>query len=337
MRGPVRWGVLGCAAIAEKVFNGAVQASQTGELHAVASRDLERARQWQERFGFRKAYGSYEALLQDPEVEAVYIPLPNALHREWTLAAVQAGKHVLCEKPAGLTAAEVEAMVAGARQAGVLFAENFAFRFQPQSVRLRELLDQGAIGQVLGLEASFTFRMEERSGDIRLAPALGGGAAYDLGCYPIAFARFVFGREPRSVLAFGDLHPQFQVEMTSAGVLDFGEGRTAAFFTSFEVPGGQRARILGTEGEILLPAPYHPRREDHVIILRRYRPGRSEPEEERIATPVVEPFTAAVDNLGRAIRGQEAPLLPAEDAIAQARVLDAVLQSARDGARVWLG
>lgn len=337
MAGRIRWGVLGCAGIAERVFNNAVQASRTGELYAVASRNLEKARAWQERFGFQKIYGSYAALLQDGLVDAVYIPLPNALHKEWTLAALRAGKHVLCEKPAGLTAAEVEEMVAAAREAGVHLVENFAFRFHPQSLRLRELLDGGAIGQVLGVEASFTFRMEDRTQNVRLVPELGGGAAYDLGCYPIAFSRFVFNREPVSVLAHAELHPQFRVDMTAAGLLDFGDGRTAVFFTSFEVPGEQRARILGTGGEILLPAPYHPRRPEDVIILRRYRPGSSELEEERISAAVLEPFTAVVDNLGAAIRGEAEPLLSAEDAIAQARVLDAVFQSAREGRRIRLG
>lgn len=337
MAGRIRWGVLGCADIAEKVFNGAVQASQTGELYAVASRNLEKARTWQERFGFQKVYGSYAELLEDGQVDAVYIPLPNALHKEWTVAAARAGKHVLCEKPAGLTAAEVDEMVAAAREAGVYLVENFAFRFHPQSLRLRELLDGGAIGQVLGVEASFTFRMDQRSQNVRLVPELGGGAAYDLGCYPIAFSRFVFNGEPVSVLAYGDLHPQFQVDMTSAALLDFGEGRTATVYTSFQVPGGQRARILGTDGEIVLPAPYHPRRPDDVILLRRHRPGSSEPEEERISSGVIEPFTAVVDNLGASIRGQAAPLLAAEEAIAQARVVDAVLQSAREGRRIRLG
>ncbi|HEY8530870.1 MAG TPA: Gfo/Idh/MocA family oxidoreductase, partial [Limnochorda sp.] len=183
---------------------------------------------------------------------------------------------------------------------------------------------------------AFTFRMEERTHNVRLVPELGGGAAYDLGCYPIAFSRFVFNREPVAVLAQAELDPQFRVDMTAAGLLDFGGGRTAVFYTSFEVPGEQRARILGTRGEILLAAPYHPRRPEHVILLRRYRPESPEPEEERISAGVLEPFTAAVDNLGAAIRGEAELLLPPEDAIAQARVLDAVFQSAREGRRVRL-
>lgn len=332
----LRWGVLGTARIAEEVFNGAVQGSRTGELHAVASRDGEKARAWAERFGFRQVYGTYEDLLADEGVEAVYIPLPNSLHARWAIAAARAGKHILCEKPAGVNAAEAEQMVAAAREAGVLFVENFAFRFHPQSLKLRQLLDGGAIGQVREVEVSFRFRMEDPSGNVRMVPGLGGGAAYDLGCYMVAFSRFVFDREPVSVLAFADPHPRYQVDTAFAGVLDFGEGRVATFATSFDVPGGQQARILGTEGEIFLPAPTHPRRAQDVILVKRRRPGSSQPEEETIATPVIEPFTAVIDNLGECIREGGTPLLPAEDAIAQARVLDAALASAREGRRVWL-
>jgi xylose dehydrogenase (NAD/NADP) len=340
----VSWGVIGCGRIAREVFNNAVCNSKTGKLHAVASRNMEKAQEIRRQFGFQKAYEGYSALLNDKEVDAVYIALPNKYHAEWAIAAANAGKHILCEKPATMNSAECEKVVAAAEEAGVFFIENFAFLFHPQSFKLRHLLDKEVIGEVISVDVSLRFKVRNllriSKDNIRLQPNMGGGAAMDLACYMIAFSRFVFNREPISVLAYGDLNSQLKIDMTSNGILDFGNGRTATFSTSFETPGGQRGHIFGTNGEIFITSPIHPRKSEDTIVVKRVVPGakgiRDDYEEEVIHTQVVEPFISIIDYLGDSILNGNTHLLSSKDAICNMKVLDACIKSAREGSRIWL-
>ena len=191
---PLRWGLLGTARINRMVIPP-LRASAGNRLVAVASRDLARARGYAQEWGIERAHGAYEALLADPGIDAVYIPLPNHLHAEWTIPAARAGKHVLCEKPLALTVAEVDAMGAAAREGGVVLAEAFMYRHHPQTLKVKELVDAGAIGPVRFVRGTFSFPLT-RPGDVRLQPEWGGGCLWDVGCYPLSFTRFVLGREP---------------------------------------------------------------------------------------------------------------------------------------------
>ena len=196
----VRWGILSTARHGAISWIPALKQTKRGELVAVASRHEDRAREFAAEHGIPKAYGSYEAMLADPEIDAIYIPLPNHLHKEWTIRAAEAGKHVMCEKPLGLDAAEAEVMVAAARQAGIIFAETFQWRHHPQGQTARDLVRAGRIGTLRLIEAGFSF-MLNRPDDVRWNPDMGGGALYDVGCYPISLARYITGQEPAAVTA----------------------------------------------------------------------------------------------------------------------------------------
>ena len=201
MAAKVRWGILGCAGIAERALIPAVRASATGELVAIASRDAAKARAWAARFGIPRAHSDYAALLEDAAVDAVYIPLANHLHAPWTLCALKAGKHVLCEKPIALDAREAETMSAAAEKAGLLLMEAFMYRFHPQVERAIELVRAGEIGAARFVRSSFTFPYDGDSANYRWTPRFGGGALLDVGFYALSAARLALRREPVSVLA----------------------------------------------------------------------------------------------------------------------------------------
>ena len=194
---PLRWGILGTARI-NRMLIPPLKASPDNRLVAVASRELARGEEYAREWGIGRVHGSYEALLADPEIDAVYIPLPNHLHAEWTIKAARAGKHVLCEKPLALTVADVDAMVSACREAGVVLAEAFMYRHHPQTLKVKQLLDEGAIGTLRYLRGAFTFELS-RPNDVRLRPEWGGGCLWDVGCYPVSFARHLVGQEPLEV------------------------------------------------------------------------------------------------------------------------------------------
>src|SRR5579885_709344 len=217
----VRWGVLSTAKIGLNATIPGIQKSRNGRLAAIASRDLARAEAVAAREPGAKVYGSYDALLEDPEIEAVYIPLPNALHVEWTIRAAEHGKHVLCEKPLAPTAADVRRMIDACDRAGVLLMEAFMYRFHPQIRWALEQLRQGRIGDVRLVRSAFHFDISARPQDIRLQAALAGGSLMDIGCYPLNFARAVFGGAPVGAAAQVVVTPGAEVETRMGGVLDF--------------------------------------------------------------------------------------------------------------------
>ncbi|MCL6596911.1 MAG: Gfo/Idh/MocA family oxidoreductase [Firmicutes bacterium] len=325
-RGRVRWGILGTARIARTALLPALREAGDGVAWTVGGRDGEAARAWAEANGVVRGAAGYEAVLEDREVDAVYIPLPNSLHAEWTVRALDAGKAVLTEKPLTVSAAECERVLAAARAPGALLWEAFVFPFQPQMERLKALLAEGAIGEVREIHASFRFRLGEGD-DIRLRPELGGGALNDVGCYPIHLACLLFGREPEGACAMARRAPT-GVDLATHGVLAFGDGRRLLFGCGMDGPYDTFARILGERGEIRLDNPYHPR-PDHALWVRT---GDGPWREER-PTDHERSFTPALRHIHAVLRGETAPAhLARHEAMATAQAMDAVRRAwAREG------
>lgn len=254
----VRWGVLGCASIALGKVIPAIQSSTNGEVIAISSRQLEKAREHAQALDIARAYGSYEELLAGPDVEAVYIPLPNSHHCAWTLKAAQARKHILCEKPAATTPEECEQMIEAYLANRVLFMEGFMYRFHPQHQRVKEIIESGAIGTVKLMRASFSFPMVERHSKIRLSKALGGGALMDVGSYCINACRCILGAEPTIVFASAEMSHDGQVDSSLIATLDFPEGVKCLIDCGFTMTRRHAYEVVGTEGKIDVPAAFVP-------------------------------------------------------------------------------
>lgn len=230
MSSKLRWGVLGCAGIAKRSVIPGIQASQTGVVAAIASRNLNTAEETAKSLDIPTAYGSYEALLADETIDAVYIPLPNHLHMEWTIKAAEAGKHVLCEKPIALNADEARRMVDACSAAGVHLAEAFMYRYHPRFDVIKNIIQSGEIGEVRGLHSTFTFNNAGDASNVRYRKAWGGGSIYDVGCYPISVARMLLGEEPQAATVHGLLSPEHDnVDMMASGILEFSGGVALSF------------------------------------------------------------------------------------------------------------
>ena len=322
----VRWGVLGCARIARTRVIPAMQPAQGVELLAIASREAERARATAAQFGFQRTYASYEALLADPDVEAVYIPVPNKFHREWTIAALQAGKHVLCEKPLALNAAEAREMASAAWAADRYLLEAFMYRFAPTIQETLRRLRAGAIGAPQTLHAAFSFAIPDDPANVRLQAAIGGGCLYDIGCYCLNALRMTAGREPRRAWASLDWSPRYHVDTQGAGVLDFGEGLFGTFNTGFRSPGGTYLRVTGSEGILELPDGWFtPGAPEARLVMTRGD------HTETTVIAMQNPYTLEVEDLSAAIRGVHPPQFGDEPLDATMRVLDACFAADRAG------
>lgn len=316
----LRWGILSTARIGIRRLLPAFARSGRHVVLAIASRDLDRARRVAAQFGIPRAYRSYEELLEDPDVEAIYNPLPNALHKPWTLRAAAAGKHVLCEKPLALSAGEAVEMVEGCRSAGILLQEAFMYRFHPQIEELRQRIAGGAVGPVWLVRSAFSFTVSSET-DIRLNPDLGGGGLMDVGCYCVNLSRLVLG-EPQSAWATAVYE---RVDVRLAGMLRLSNDAAALLDCGVRAPARQFAEIVGMDGTITLPRPFQPEEDPGGIVVRRGR------EEERIETPGANQYTLMLDHFAQCVRGLTTPRYPADDAIANMRVLDAMAQSAKTG------
>ena len=266
---PVRWGVLSVANIGVKRVIPAILASSNGQLRALASRNPHRARELFAHIPQVRIYGAYESLLEDPEIEAVYIPLPNSMHAEWSIKALEAGKHVLCEKPLAVTVQQGRTMVEVARANDRLLMEAFMYRFHPQTLWALEQVHAGRIGTVKLVHASFAFNIMQSSHphNIRLQASLAGGSLMDVGCYPVNFCRAVFGHPPSAVAARVYKPDDGQVELTTNAVLDFGGGRIGLIDSSFDLPTRQVAEIHGENGSISIPLPFTPVDVEVEVIL----------------------------------------------------------------------
>ncbi|PYI53173.1 Gfo/Idh/MocA family protein [Paenibacillus flagellatus] len=327
----VRWGVLGCAGIAVRSVIPGIRASRTGEVAAIASRDAAKAKETAEKLGIPKSYGSYEELLADPEIDAVYIPLPNHLHKPWTIRAAQAGKHVLCEKPIALDAAEAEEMALACREAGVVLAEAFMYRYHPRYDRIKDIIRSGEIGDIRGMHGVFSFNNAGDSKNIRYKAEWGGGSVYDVGCYPISAARYLLGREPIAATANALFSPDHGgVDMMASGLVEFGDGLSLTFDCSMWAAGRNTLEVLGTEGRIEVPHAFvHPPGKGGFIVETRAAGRREEPADD------VNQYALQADDFAAVMRGEPQRFAP-DDAVANMRVVDAVLKSARERVRVEL-
>ena len=328
MNRPVVWGVLGTARIGMQKVIPAMLRSPLVQVRGIASRTLAVAEAAAQEMDIPRAYGDYAALLADPDIEAIYNPLPNHLHVPLTLAAARAGKHVLCEKPIALHAGEARQLQSVAHQ--VHIAEAFMVRHHPQWDRIGALLREGRIGTLRAVQCVFSFFTDDPA-DIRNQPDIGGGALYDIGCYAVVTARLVFGTEPLRALALMDRDPRLGVDRTTSGLLDFGAGRQLSFTVSTQGSPHQHLTILGTRGsievEIPFNAPHHlPRR----IHIDDGAPGGSGSTVETL--PEADQYQLMVENFSRTIRGEAAPFWGLDDAIAQMEVIVALFRSERSGA-----
>jgi predicted dehydrogenase len=321
----LRWGILGAAKIAVTKVVPAIQKSLRGEVVALASRDGARAAAVAEALGIPSAYGTYEALLASPEVDAVYIPLPNHMHAAWTIAAARAGKHVLCEKPLALDAAEAREMVDVAEREGVQLLEAFMYRFHPTWRKVQELIATGAIGEVRAVHSWFSYRNEDPE-NIRNIRRFGGGALMDIGCYPIHVARMIFGEQPTRIHAAMRRHPQFGTDMLTSALLEFGD-RHATFTCSTVAEPSQHARVLGTQGLIEVPIPYNIPHDLPTEV--RWIAGGNPPVAPGITTFTFEPanqYSLQADAFAAAVL-DGTPLTPgARDAIDNMSVIDSIVQ-----------
>ncbi|WP_422927094.1 Gfo/Idh/MocA family protein [Singulisphaera sp. PoT] len=314
----LRWGILGCARITRRGLIPGIRASHRGTLHALASRNADTVAAWTKEFGVEKGYSNYDEVLSDPAVDAVYIPLPNELHREWVFKAADAGKHILCEKPLALNAAEAQQMVDHCKAKGVVLMEAFMWRHQVRTTSLRRLVADGAIGELQVIRSTFCFTME--GDDWRLDPKRGGGALWDVGCYGLSTARLFAGCEPTTCHAVARFGPT-GVDMSLSAVLKFPNGVLAEFDCSFEQRLLHRYSLIGTKGTIAVPDAYLPPARPMAYLRAKDAVRDLIFDGHNQYAKMVDAFAQAVDN--------KALPVPAEDGLAQMKVLDAIIASAR--------
>jgi len=323
--GVVRWGILSTANIGVRKVIPATQKAERCEVVAIASRDGERAARTAAELGIPRAHEGYEALLSDPEVDAVYIPLPNSEHAAWTIAAARAGKHVLCEKPLAMTAAEAEEMVRACSNEGVLLMEAFMYRLHPSWEAVRDLVASGRIGRVRAIQSWFSFYNDD-PGNIRNVPELGGGALYDIGCYCINLSRMLFGGEPTGIEASVTRDATGTDVLTSA-ILAFDDD-VAVFTCSTRAEPDQRVHIYGTEGRISIGIPFNipPDRPAEITVTAGGDPPVS-PASETLTFAAADEYTIQAERFANAVLDGPPLPIPPEDAIGNLRVIDAIFRA----------
>ncbi len=322
----IRWGVISTANIGRWAVNPAIQASVNGELMAVASRDAQTARDFAERWSIPKYYASYADLLRDAEIDAVYIPLPNSLHRDWTMQAAEAGKHVLCEKPLGMTEAECRDMSAAAEHNGVRFMEAFMYRFHPRTERVLEMLKSGVVGDLKMIHSTFTFRLTQPD-NIRLQPELGGGALMDVGCYCINVSRTIANTEPVEVQAFAAWSSS-GVDNMMSGTLRFAGDLLASFECGLNTKRRESYEIGGTDASLRVPDAFLPGAGE--VFIEELRDGE-EPIFHSIAS--VDEYQCMVEHFAACVLDGSQPRYSADEAALNMRVIEALYQSVRSGGR----
>jgi xylose dehydrogenase (NAD/NADP) len=327
----VRWGIISTANIAVKKVIPAIINSVTGEAAAIASRNLDKAKKLADQLGIAKAYGSYDELLADPDIDAVYIPLPNHMHKEWTIRAAEAGKHVLCEKPLALNEREAVEMVEACDRAGIKMTEAFMYRYHPRYERIKAIIQTGEIGDIRGIHAAFTFNNPGDTGNVRFNKEMGGGAIYDVGAYPISAARFILGSEPEAATTHAFFSPDHDnVDMMASGLLEFTDNVGVTFDCGMWAEFRNTLQIVGSKGKIDVP---------HAFVCEPDNAGFSvtingETREEEV--PEVEQYTLEIDSIGNSILSDLPLRFEPNDAIDNMRVIDACLRSAKERIRVSL-
>ena len=325
----VRWGVLGVASIATRKVIPGMQMGAHCEVAGIASRDLQRAKSAASELGIPKAYGCYEELLADPEIEAVYNPLPNHLHVPWSIKAAEAGKHVLCEKPIGLNAEQALELLRVRDRTGVKIGEAFMVKTHPQWLRVRELVRNGSIGQLKAIITVFSY-FNRDANNVRHKPEWGGGGLLDIGSYPITLSRWIFGEEPKRVAGTLELDPDFGTDRLASGVMEFSTGQSI-FTCGTQTNYFQRMEILGTAGRLAVEIPFNAPndRPTHITVAdgMAIYGGKAVVEE----IPTCDQYTIQGEAFSRAIRENTQVPVPLEDALGNMKVIDAMFRSAKSG------
>lgn len=317
-KGFVNWGVISCSGIADKAVIPGINSAGNAKLYAISSRSKDKLDEFGKEHNPVKAYQSYSELLDDPEIDAVYIPLPNSMHYEWVLKAAEKKKHILCEKPLGITAQEVAEMKQVCEKNGVLLMEAFAYRHSPLTLKVKELVDSGVIGRVKFIESHFNYILTDLN-NVRMIKELSGGSTFDVGCYNINVIRYLAGSEPTSVFAAGKIGEKSGVDETSCIVMEFKESLKAVSYCSFECYDRSEYTVVGEKGIIEVPVKFNTKGNVKVYIK-----DGSGTKEVDIECP--DNYMLEVEQFGRCILDGEKPLLSLEDSYQNARVIDEALK-----------
>ena len=320
----VRWGVLGTSKFAQTKFIPGMKHCRSGEVTAIASRDLSAAKAAADRLGIAKAYGSYEELLGAADVDVIYNPLPNHLHVPWSIKALEAGKHVLCEKPIGLSCDEARQLLTASRlHPHLKVMEAFMYRHHPQWRRAKQIVDEGGIGDLRTIQSFFSY-LNTDAGNIRNRADVGGGGLMDIGCYNVSLSRFIFGAEPKRVIGCLDYDPDFGTDRLTSGVLDFGHG-TATFTCSTQLVPYQRVNIFGTGGRLEIEIPFNAPPDRSCRMWHQ----RGANLEEVVFDPC-DQYTIEADLMSEVILNDTSVPTPLEDSVANMAVIEAIVRSGRD-------
>jgi xylose dehydrogenase (NAD/NADP) len=328
MKPPIRWGLLSTANINRRLIP-AIHASERGKLTAVASRNKQTAEAYAQKWEIPVSFGSYEAMLASDQVDAVYISLPNHLHAEWSIRALQAGKHVLCEKPLALTVEEVDQMIDASRTAHCVLAEAFMYRHHPQTKLAGEIVHSGKIGEVCAVSSTFSFSISSRE-NIRLVKGFGGGSLWDVGVYPVSFAQFIMGAAPEQVMGYQWLG-ESGVDETFTGILRYSGSRLANITSSFRSPFHTRSEILGTQGRLELTRPFIGLQEGGRMILYD-----DQGEEQDIRVPDKELYLGEIEDMHAAILDQQPNYLDLHQSRDHIQTIQALYQAAQSSQTVTL-
>ena len=323
---PLKWGLLSTAKINRALITP-LRASTRNRLSAVASRSEASAQAYAREWNIARWFGSYEALLADPNIDVIYNPLPNHLHAEWTIKALEAGKHVLCEKPMGLTPTEVDAMANAAQKHNRVVAEAFMYRHHPQTLKVKELVTNGTIGKLQAVRGAFTFKMTTDV-NIRLVPEWGGGSIWDVGCYPISYMRYIIDAEPLEVYG-QQITGSTGIDDSFFGQLKFPGEIYAQFDSGFRTPFRTHMEIIGTDGTITIPSPFKPGLDEKITLTKD---GKSE----NIIIPSQELYLGEVEDMADCILKGKAPRVTLADSRANIAAILALLESAKKGQPVTL-
>jgi predicted dehydrogenase len=326
MEKQLNWGLLSTARINQALIRPLTTSKRT-RLLAVASRSLSSAEAYAREWKIPRAHGSYEALLADPEIDVIYNSLPNHLHAEWTIKALQAGKHVLCEKPFALTLADVDAMTRAAQESGKVLAEAFMYRHHALTLKVKEIVDSGALGKIQLIKGAFTFTLN-REGDIRLNKEMGGGSVWDVGCYPISYARMIVGTEPLEVFGW-QATGESGVDESFYGQMKFAGGIHAQFDSGFKSPFRTLIEIVGTEASLTIPSPFKPDRNAEILLMRGDKA-------EKIKIKGGMLYMGEVDDMCDAIQHGKAPRVLLADSRANIAAILALVESAQTGKTISL-
>ncbi|MDQ0229409.1 Gfo/Idh/MocA family protein [Metabacillus malikii] len=327
----VRWGILSTARIGREQVIPAINRSKLAEVAAIAS-GRETVKEVAAELNIPKTYSTYEELLADPEIDAVYIPLPNHLHKQWVIEAAKHGKHVLCEKPATLDSDDTAEMTAICRQNDVKFMEAFMYQFHPMNQRVKEIIASGEIGDIKIVRSSFSFYLSDRETNIRMKKEMGGGALYDIGCYCIHAIRTVTGSEPERLKASANICPESGVDLTTTVQMTLENGIQAIFDCSFDMYGGQFYEVVGTKGKIRVPYAFRPDQHGNgegIVIIESNH-------EERTETFPADIYVLEIDHLSGAIIEDKDPIYTGEQAVLNMRVIEACLEAIESGKEVVL-